>query len=62
MSGKIFRQSFLMSGKKIFTTHPLSSARQQFWGKYGLRNRNFLQGIIGFGRAILADTSPIKRG
>jgi hypothetical protein len=27
-----------------------------FGGKYGLRNKNLLQGIVGFGRAILADT------
>jgi hypothetical protein len=26
------------------------------------RNKNLLQGIIGFGRAILADTPRIKRG
>jgi hypothetical protein len=49
-----------MSGKKFFP-NPHPSARQHLWEKYGLRNKNFLQGI-GFGRAILADTPQIKRG
>jgi hypothetical protein len=38
------------------------SARQHFFEKYGLRKKNLLQGIIGFGRAILADTPRMKRG
>jgi hypothetical protein len=33
-----------------------------FWGKIVARNENLLHGIIGFGRAILADTPQIKRG
>jgi hypothetical protein len=48
-----------MSRKKFFNTPP---ARQHFWEKIVARNKNLLQGIIGFGRAILADTSRIKRG
>jgi hypothetical protein len=48
-----------MSGK-IFYIPPF--ARQHFWGKYGLRNKKLLQGIIGFGRAILADTPRMKTG
>jgi hypothetical protein len=41
-----------MAGK-IFST---------FFGKIVARNKNLPQGIIGFGRAILADTPRIKRG
>ena len=33
-----------------------------FLGKIVARNKNLLQGIIGFGRAILADTPRIKKG
>jgi hypothetical protein len=29
-----------------------------FWGEIVARNKNLLQSIIGFGRAILADTPP----
>jgi hypothetical protein len=46
-----------MSGK-IF--HPPISPT--FSGKIVARNKNLLQGIIGFGRAILADTPRIKMG
>jgi hypothetical protein len=31
-----------------------------FLGKIVARNKNLLQGIIGFGRAILADTPELK--
>jgi hypothetical protein len=44
-----------MSGK-IFQPLP------PFLAKIMARNKNLLQGIIGFGRAILADTPRIKRG
>jgi hypothetical protein len=33
-----------------------------FLGKIMASNKNFLQGIIGFGWAILADTPRIRRG
>jgi hypothetical protein len=33
-----------------------------FLGKIVARNKNLLQGMIGFGRAILADIPRIKRG
>jgi hypothetical protein len=42
-----------MSGK-IFLTF--------FGGKIVARNKKLLQGIVGFGRAILADTPRIKKG
>jgi hypothetical protein len=44
-----------MSGK-LFSTPPL--APPTFLRKIVARNKNLLQGIIGFGRAILADTPP----
>jgi hypothetical protein len=49
-----------MSGKNFSTLSPRSPT---FLGKIVARNKlNLLQGIIGFGRAILADTHRIKRG
>jgi hypothetical protein len=54
-----FFDLFLMSRKKIFPPPPPRLAT--FLGKIVARNKNLLQGIIGFGRAILADTPPIKR-
>jgi hypothetical protein len=56
MSGKFFRPYFLLSGK-IFSP---PSRSPTFLGKIMARNRNLLQGIIGFGRAILADTPELK--
>jgi hypothetical protein len=47
-----------MSGK-FFSNPPRSPT---FLGKIVARNKNMLQGIIGFGREILADTPRIKRG
>jgi hypothetical protein len=55
MPGKIL----LLSGKTFF--HPPPHIANIF-GKIVIRNKNLLQGIIGFGRAILADTPRIKRG
>jgi hypothetical protein len=50
-----------MSGK-IFFHFPHTLPPPTFSGKTVARNKNLLQGIIGFGRAILADTPRIKRG
>jgi hypothetical protein len=55
MSGKIFRP-FFECPEKFFQPLP------PFFGKIMARNKNLLQGIIGFGRAILTDTPRIKRG
>jgi hypothetical protein len=54
MSGKIFRPYFNV-WNHFFQPPPPS---QTFLGKIVARNKNLLQGIIGFGRAILADTPP----
>jgi hypothetical protein len=45
-------------GKK-FSPPPRSPT---FFGKIMTKKENLLQGIIDFGRAILADTPLIKRG
>jgi hypothetical protein len=48
--------------EKVFD--PFSNVRKKifpaFLGKIVARNKNLLQGIIGFGRAILADTPELK--
>jgi hypothetical protein len=44
--------------EKFFSTPPSPT----FLGKIVARNKNLLQGIICFGRTILADTPLIKRG
>jgi hypothetical protein len=60
MSEKKFSTVFLIAGKIFFQPPPLPSPT--VFGKIVARNKNLLQGIIGFGRAILADTLRIKRG
>jgi hypothetical protein len=55
---KFFRPYFLLSGKKFSPP----SRSPTFLGKIVARNKNLLQGIISFSRAILADTPRIKRG
>jgi hypothetical protein len=47
--------------KKCFQPPP-PPCSPTFLGKIVARNKNLLQGIIGCGRAILADTPRIKRG
>jgi hypothetical protein len=64
MCGKMFSTFFTVL-KKIVQPHPLPPRSPTFLGQIVARNnKNLLQGIIGFGRAILADTPPppIKRG
>jgi hypothetical protein len=53
-----------MYGKRIFFGffHNLPPRSPTFFGKIVARNKNLLQGIIDFGRAILADTPRIQRG
>jgi hypothetical protein len=48
-----FFDPFFLCPEKIFSS---------FLGKIVTRNKNLLQGIIGFGRAILADTPPELKG
>jgi hypothetical protein len=60
LSGKILSTFFLLSGKKFLNLSPPPPI--VFLGKIVDRNKNLLQGIISFGRAILADTPQIKRG
>jgi hypothetical protein len=48
-----------MSGKKIFNNLPPLA---NIFGKNSGQKKIFLQGSIGFRRAILADTPLIKRG
>jgi hypothetical protein len=55
---KIFRPFFLNVRRKTFSTSPRSPT---LLGKI-VAKKKFLQGIIGFRRAILADTPLIKRG
>ena len=66
MSGKNFSTLFLMSGKICFTSPPLPLPlplrSPTFLGKIVARYKNLLQGMIRFGRAILADIPRIKRG
>jgi hypothetical protein len=59
-----FFDLFLMSGKFLKTPPPPPPPPRSptFLGKILARNQNLLQGIMGFGRAILADTPRIKRG
>jgi hypothetical protein len=52
---------FFTVRKKIFESLP-PPPPIVFLGKIVDRNKNLLQGIISFGRAILADTPQIKRG
>jgi hypothetical protein len=52
-------EKFYYCLEKLFSTPPHIA---NIFGKIVIRNKNLLQGIIGFGRAILADTPRIKRG
>jgi hypothetical protein len=52
--GKFFLTLYFNILKKNFNPPPT------FLGKIVARNKNLLQGIIGFGRAILADTPELK--
>jgi hypothetical protein len=56
MSEKFF-DPFFNVREKNFQHHHLPHLRSpKFLGKIAARNKNLLQGIIGFGREILADT------
>jgi hypothetical protein len=65
MSGNFF-WTLVFNVRKIFFKHPPPPPPRprspKFLGKIVAKNKNLLQGIIGFDWAILADTLQIKRG